>query len=134
MSKKTDTKLQEQIFTALMYYSQDVIKDFIKYITPQHLGLLKENEEDPMRIKLTIPLNHITRPSEYKKVLSAAKEMTEIIISFPYETPAGANIKMLPLIAAAEIPYGDTQRSGKIVLTITKEVAEILINGSNDKI
>lgn len=122
------TLIQERIFTAIMYYLQDTIKDFIKYITPQQLELFKENKEDPTRIKLTIPLKHITRPSDYKSILPAAKKMIEIAISFPYETPAGIDVKILPLITDADRPYGGTRRSGEMMLTITREVAEILIN------
>lgn len=123
------TLIQERIFTAIMYYLQNPIEELIHHADAKQLSLFKENEEDPYQIKIAIPMNHITRPDDYDRILPQAKKMVETAIVFPYKDENGEDIAHIyPLIAGAIVPMAGNRRCSHIELTISRKVAEILIS------
>lgn len=120
------TLIQERIFNYVMHYLQYYIKQVIEGKEVLQLDMFKNNQE---RIHISIPLMTIAKPAYYDRAREAAKELATILVSLPVQRNGKDWVRVRGLFEWVEMPEEDRrERSGVLHISISKQVAEMLVN------
>lgn len=119
------TLIQERIFNYVLHYLQYYIKQVIEGKEVMQLDMFKSDTDS---VNITIPLMTIAKPAYYDRARQAAKEMAAIVVAVPFKRGGKDWDRIRGLFQYIEMPRDERQRSGSLTLSMSKDVAQMLVD------
>jgi len=119
--------IQERIFNHIIFYCQQYIDQAKKGMPVLQLGLFNDMANDN-EIKIPIKLNHIAKPDAYDHVRQSCKDMREVTVMTKTKDQYGHTWKQWDGLINRIEENTSSHRSNVLIATISKPVAEMLIN------
>lgn len=119
------TLIQERVFTWVMYYLQDEIRQVMDGTSVTQLNIFSQLASE--MLCMNIPMHHLGSPSQYRDIRDAIQKISGVQILMA--NPEKKTIKWSGLFSSVEMPdRSHHKRSAMVTIEIRRDVAQMLID------